>query len=491
MISFFWIAFLSYSLIVIGTGFFIFRREKKSGFAYDNQEYWMAQRTLSGQSVGLSISASMMSISWSCVYGVQLFYWYGIGAIWLLLTPWLFTMLGFYIFAPLFRKMEMFSQPQLIGSRFGRKSRMLLAVALIFVFTVWAGAEIYAAGILIAPFLEISVPLTLLLIAVVVALYSYSGGFRAVIATDKIQYFLVAIFIGVLAILSINAVLTHPLTELVSDIFPRPPRSTPSVPLLFSPGFGLIIITFLVYIPGWLVETDVWLRLQAAENNREARKGILIAGLNSLIFVGILPAVIGISALYLYPPVGQIIPERLQEGALIFSVFMQDYAPAGLTVFLSVGLVAAAMSTIDTCSNVVALSISYDLLEPHLVKRLSKEKLNHLARWTSVGAIFLAFVYALFTESLWDIFYLSSGILTTTIFLPVITAFHNKTKNIQIQLAMIFGFSVTIIFYFLEKSGVLFSLHPIWLEQTGLGYILWGLLAAIIGWFSGLVSKND
>jgi len=489
--SLYWIAFLSYSLIVIGTGFFIFQREKKSGLNHDNQEYWTAKRNLSGWSAGLSISASMMSISWSCVYGVQLFYWYGIGGIWLLLIPWLLTMLGFYIFTPLFRRMEIFSQPQLIGRRFGRRSRMLLAVSLIFVFTVWAGAEIYAAGILIAPFLEISVPLTLFLIALVVALYSYSGGFRAVVSTDKIQYLLVSIFICILAILSINALSNQSLTELSSDNFPRPPRSEPSVPLFFSPGFVLILITFLVYIPGWLVETDVWLRLQAAENNQEARKGIVIAGLNSLIFVGILPAVIGLSALYLYPPLGQLIPERIQDGSLIFSVLMLDYSPPGLTVFLAVGLIAAAMSTIDTCSNVVALSISHDILEPRLEQHLSKEKLNLLARWTSVIAIFLAFVYAVFTESLWDIFYLSSGILTTTVFLPVITSFREKTKCIQVQLAMIFGFSVTIIFYFLEKSGILSTIHPVWLQKTGLGYILWGLFAAIIGWFLGLALHNE
>jgi Na+/proline symporter len=101
---YYWLGFLLYSVIVIAIGFYVWWRDKQKGKAQDNQAYWEASRNLSAWSVGLSISASMMSVSWSSVYGVQLFYWYGIGGGWLLIIPWLLTMAGFFIFAPLFRK---------------------------------------------------------------------------------------------------------------------------------------------------------------------------------------------------------------------------------------------------------------------------------------------------------------------------------------------------------------------------------------------------
>jgi len=94
---YYWIGFLLYSFTVISIGFYVWKKERISGHASDNQSYWAASKNLSGWSVGLSISASMMSISWSCVYGVQLFYWYGVGAAWLLIIPWLITMAGFFI----------------------------------------------------------------------------------------------------------------------------------------------------------------------------------------------------------------------------------------------------------------------------------------------------------------------------------------------------------------------------------------------------------
>ena len=415
---YYWAAFLLYAAIVIGIGIFVWLKEKKAGKECSNDAYWEASRSLPAWSVGLSISASMMSISWSCVYDVQLFYWYGWGGAWLLIIPWLLTMGGFFVFAGTFRKFEVFSQPQLLKKRFGSRLRQYLAPALIIVFITWTGAEIYAAGTIIAPFLGIPLVPTLLLITVVVAVYSYSGGFEAVVSTDKIQFVLVALFISVIAFLAYDAVPQE--MSLFENI--NPPKAKNSL-LFFTPGIALIVITFFAYLPGWLIETDVWIRLQAARSDNTARKGVGIAALNSFIFVGIMPAVIGVSALVLFPPLNGQIPAELQDGALIFTVIMQNYAPVWLNVFLSIGLIAAAMSTVDTCGNVVALSFSHDLLEPGLKGKWSAEKLNKLARWSSVGAIFVSFLYAVFTESLWDIFYLSSGILTTSVFIPVIAGF--------------------------------------------------------------------
>ncbi|RMG35610.1 MAG: sodium:solute symporter family protein [Methanobacteriota archaeon] len=490
----YWLAFLLYCAIVIGIGYYIWWKERGLPEKESNVHYWAAGKQLSGWSSGLSISASMMSISWSCVYGVQLFYWYGIGAAWLLIIPWLLTMAGFYTFAPLFRKLESFSQPELLEKRFGTRSRQLLAPALIFVFIVWAGAEIYAAGITIAPFLGISVPQTLLIIALVVALYSFTGGFEAVVSTDKIQFALVAFFITMMAIIGIKATgeLNVGWNELIAATH-KAPKNTPDAPWYLSPGFALIGLTFFAYLPGWLVETDVWIRLQAARSNREARKGILIAGINSLIFVGVIPMLIGLSALILYPPLNGQIPPDLQDGALIFSRLMQDHSTLGLNVVLGIGLVAAAMSTVDTCGNVVALSLSYDLVEPFLQRKKgwSEKKLNTLARWMSVLAIFLAYLYALNTDSLWDIFYLSSGILTTTVFLPVIAVFVPSASSRQANMAAICGFFSTLLFYYLESRGFLASLEPVWFASTQVGYILLGFMGSLVGFLIASRSSNE
>jgi SSS family solute:Na+ symporter len=475
----YWIGFGTFCCIVIGIGLRIYLREARAGKQLSSNEFWDAKKSLSASSVGLSISASMMSISWSCVYGVQLFYWYGLGAAWLLVIPWLTAMLGFYLLAPRFRRLRAFSQPEMVGQRFGARARQLLAVPLAIVFLIWCGAEMYAAAIILAPLLGATKYVILAIIAAVVSTYSYLGGFAAVVSTDKFQYFLAAFFISTMAFFGGQAVLQQTtFTNFLANL-PTPPKTEASAISFFAAGPALIMMTIVSYLPGWLVETDVWIRLQAARSDTKARQGVAIAAANSFIFVGSLPMIIGLSALYLYPPANGVIPAELKDGATIFVKLMQDYSPLWLNVFLGVGLAAVAMSTIDTCGNVAALSTCYDIVTPALQQKSPKQILQ-LARRMSVLALVTAFCYSLFIESLWDIFYLSSGILTTTIFLPMVAIFLPNVKPQQVQAATITGFVGTLFFYFLEDRGYLKTVEPQWLATTELGYILWGFIASLL-----------
>lgn len=466
-------------MVVIYIGFAVWFKEKKKNRSQDSREFWTAGKNLSAGSIGLSISASMMSISWSGVYGVQLFYWYGIGGAWLLIIPWLITMIGFYYLVPVFRKFDTFSQPELLENHFGKNARLFLAPALIVVFITWTGGEIYAAGNIIAPFLKITPQTTYLLIALVVALYSYSGGFEAVVSTDKIQFVLVAVFISLIAAIAWSAVPAD------IDIISLPAAKS-ARPTFFSPGWALIFITLFAYLPGWLIESDLWVRVQAASSNSAARKGIVIAGINSFLFVGLMPLIIGLSALYLFPPVAGHAPAFLKDGALIFTEIMHRFSPVWLNTILSIGLIAAAMSTIDTCGNIVALTVSHDIIEPRILGKVSSERLQNIARLSSVAAILVGYLYALFTDSLWDIFYLSSGILTTTVFIPVMSSFRKNATSLQVNASMISGLILTILFYLLEKGDFLKNIEPEYIYSTGLGYILWaftitGLIYIFIG----------
>jgi Na+/proline symporter len=484
----YWAGFITYSLFVIYVGWRGYKRSKHTSNL--DIDFWAAGKSLSPWATGLSISASFMSISWSCVYDVQLFYWYGLSALWLLAIPWLLTMFGFFVLAPHFRKLPAFSQPEMLAQRFGQRVRSYFAWPLAFVFLVWGGAEIFAAAQILTPILGVPFHVILALVALVVALYSFMGGFAAVVTTDKVQYALVAFFAVAIAYIAGKAVLAQDTVTNVLAHLPSPPKTGAAALTLFATGPALIVLTLVAYLPGWLVETDIWLRLQAAQNTTSARKGVVIASINSFIFIALLPMLIGLAALYLYPPNGTEIPADLNDGAAIFAVLMRDYSPAVLNVLLIVGLAAASMSTIDTCGNVVALSLSYDLLEQTLAKRKKPLDRRLVARYMSAGAVLLAFIYAIFTESLWDIFYLSSGILTTTIFIPMMAIFLPNTKTRQVKAAAAAGFLSTLVFYFMEGKGLLAVVEPEWVAETGLGYILLGLTASILAFLISKPSKQ-
>jgi SSS family solute:Na+ symporter len=302
------------------------------------------------------------------------------------------------------------------------------------------------------------------------------GGFRAVVLTDKLQYTIVALYIlavGWLAAKGLNQV-----DMKMIDLPVTGARSGTAWSGFFSPGLVLVGLTLAAYLPGWIFETDLWLRVQAAKDQRTARRGVLIAGINGFLFVGLLPMFIGVAALFIFPMTGNTFPEIIgNQGDAIFSALVSIYAPGWLAVLFVVGLVAAAMSTIDTCINVMALSLGYDIAE--IPKRSHAEKWSRLV---TIASVFLAFLFALNTESLWDIFYLSSGILTTSAAFPVAAVFIKKVKSRGVFYSSLWGFVGTILFYFLEVKGFLIGVEPGWLQESGLGYILWGMLLAAAGY---------
>ncbi len=469
-----WAAVTLYALAAIALGWLAQRRRDGA------REFWTAGRELGSVSVGLSISAGFMSVSWSCVYAVQLFYWYGLGAVWLITLPWLLALAGIAWLARRYHALPEFSQPEMVGRRFGRPARLSVAVALAFVFLVWGGAEIYVAAAILAPGLGVPVPATIVGISVVVAVYAALGGFRAVVATDKLQYAIVALYVLAMAALAWRG-MTGELGSAWPAAAVAPLKGGARWTELVTPGLALVALTLVAYLPGWLFETDLWVRVQAARSERAARRGLAIAGANSLLFVGVLPLYIGVAALALFPPAGGAAPAELGvEGDAVFAALVARYAPVWLGALVAVGLVAAAMSTIDTCANVVALSVGYDLMRLH--ERAGGERRSRLVTLAAVAALCL---FALNTESLWDIFYLSGGVLTTAVALPVAAVFLPRASPRGVALSSMAGLAGTVVFYFLESRGPLATLEPAWLAETGLGYILWGIVAAGCGYAVG------
>ena len=98
-------------------------------------------------------------------------------------------------------------------------------------------------------------------------------------------------------------------------------------------------------------------------------------------------------------------------------------------------------------------------------------------------------IFALNTESLWDIFYLSGGILTTAIAFPIAAVFIPSVSSRGVTWSSVFGLLGTILAYFLQASGLLQHFQPQWLNETDLAYILWGIIVAVVGYFLGAIIR--
>ena len=427
-------------------------RERRLGG--DVEGFWTAHRSLSGWSLGMSLSASMLSVSWSLVYGTELLYRWGPGGLWLLAVPWLVVLALFALLAPRLRQFAAFSQGELFGTLFGPSMRWLTVAVLVAVFSAWCGAEIAAAGELIAPLLETTPRFAMAAIAALVASYTWAGGFRSVVATDVAQFFIVA---GFLAVVGARAL---PLA--------RPQISSwLAVP---GPTVAVVAITLLAYVTGWLAEADIWLRLTAARDDRQARVAVAVTAAASLVFVVALPAALAAAARGLFPD-----PAALAQPVL--GALLERLMPPGLRLVLLGGLAAVALSTVSTTANVVALTLARDG-----GRRLGLAG----SRWASAGAVLLALLIAWASRSLAELFYLSAGLLAGGLFWPTIALLWRRPPAAAARAGAVTGLAVVVGAFAAERAGLLAGLFPPAVTEMGIGYIVPGVVAGGVAFAAAL-----
>jgi SSS family solute:Na+ symporter len=212
-------------------------------------------------------------------------------------------------------------------------------------------------------------------------------------------------------------------------------------------------------------------------------------------------------------------PELGKEGALVsnallgdaggynmFSALIQNYVPAWGQVLLVVLLAALSMSTVATFTNVCAMNLSYDVLQPLYYRRagFSEEKIVFWARTISllvvVATIGLALLYTIpsLGASLTDGYYLSSGVLTAGVAVPVYAIFWKRANLRGVMLGSAMGCLATLVFFILEYKVWEFSYNmPVfdWIFGKGamagtyLGYCVVGLVFGLVGLVIGTYSS--
>ncbi len=257
---------------------------------------------------------------------------------------------------------------------------------------------------------------------------------------------------------------------------------------LFACGIAMPIILLIAYLPGWMIEQDLLLRIQGASSLKEARKGSYLAFVLITVFVIAIPTLIAFSSIVIFPPGAEASIAAVGADATgIISAIILKYFPLGAQILMLVGLLAAQMSTIDTFANVTALPLAYDLVQPSLLKNAPREKVIRWTRVLSAVALLLGLLYAVNATSLMDVYTLSSGVLTASIAIPAFAIFWKKANRLAVILSAFFGFIGNVVFYILEYRVWNHNYWPGWLANTYLGYIIVGIVGSITGLIIGVL----
>lgn len=486
-----WIVFLVYSVLVVGAGYLARRMERHRAAGHENLEFWMAGRALPGWRLGISLTSGWLMLGW-IGFGMSQIYSYGATGLWLLQIPWFLLCILVVLLVPYYRRVAAVSLPQALGRRFGPALRYLSAAFSVLVFLSWTGAELVMVRTLAGPRLGLEdQPLPLLgLFVLPILLYTVLGGFRAIVMTDLIQFAIMALFMIVLCVWAwARASEAAPAGLLEALRAAAPPGAGEGAALrLDFLGWVFPVALLLGYLPGWLIEQDLTLRIQAAPTTREARRGALLGLVLISTFVIALPALVAFFALVVFKP-GTPGAEAIgADYTGIILAFIQQM-PALLALFMFLGLVACQMSTVDTFANVTAMPLAYDLVGPLALKGASPRLIGLAARALSGAALLLGLAYALAAGSLGDVYYLSSGLLSAAIAVPALAVFWRRATTPGVVAGSLAGAGATLAMYFYEYHGLQMADHeasgyyanvlPGWLAGAcGYLYIGTGVLAA-------------
>lgn len=295
------------------------------------------------------------------------------------------------------------SLPDVAARHYGRGTQAVIAAAS-FVYSIPLLA-LMGMGVLFDVMLGLPFAMGVALGAVVSLVYTLFGGLLADALTDTVQFTLMCVTLGIAAVLALG-----PLGG-VDGLRAALPASY-FEPLGTYPPYMLVVFSLAAL--SVFVEPAFYQRIFAAESHRS----ILVAlGIGVVLWAAFdwITTLLGMAA----AAYGIQVEPRY---ALI--TLTLDVLPVGLAGLFAAGVVATAMSTIDSYLLIAGGNLAWDLYRPLMRPDLSDADALRLTRWGVVVAGAVSVLLALFFRSMASAWIFMSTMLVATAFVPIMAALY-------------------------------------------------------------------
>lgn len=358
--------------IVIGIGFVLLliigglcsRRSQT------DEGYFLAGRSMPGWMVGFSFMATIVS---SMTFLALPAFAFGDGNWQNFLSHFTYIlaiMVAIYLFIPFYRASRVSSAYEYLERRFGLWARMYAAAAFVLFHFFRTGLVLYAVSLAITSILQLddkSLPMIVVVAGVLVSAYTIIGGLRAVIWTDVLQG-VALIGGGLVCVPVIVSQLPGGFEQLLSVAMENNKFDMGSAEWTFKSKtiWAYVFAEFMLFMHMLATDQTCVQRYAAAESDKAASRAAIIGCCLAIptwcyfLFLG--------TCLYVLvdvvPDTGL---ERLKSDE-IFPRFILTHVPPGFAGLVLTGLLASAMSTLDSSINAVAATITTDFYKRLWVK---------------------------------------------------------------------------------------------------------------------------
>lgn len=337
-----------YLALLLGLGFF-FREQ------HDRKDYFLGGRSFGWLPLTLSTMATQLSaisfISAPAFVGIR----EGGGMIWLsyeLAVPLAMIILMWGIMPRLYQSGYV-SIYEFLEARFDKYTRFLISIVFQVSRAFGTGITIYAVALILQSMVGLPFWMAVVIIGVVTALYSLSGGMKAVVFGDALQ--MIIIFLGIFLCAAFGLYELGGLHPLFAHLDPARLVAVNYKSLGFSGDeFGLLPMLFgglVLYASYYGCDQTQAQRIMSAKNQTTVRRILFANGLMRfpmVLLYCLMGLIIGTLAMTApdFPTAG--LTERPD---LLIPRFIVTYLPHGLIGILVVAILSAAMSSLSSVIN--------------------------------------------------------------------------------------------------------------------------------------------
>ncbi len=401
------VAFAFYMLLMIVIGVIYSRKTK------NNEDYFLGGRNLGGWTAALSAQASDMS-GWLLMGLPGSVYLAGTGEVWIAVGLLLGTILNWYLVSSRLRKYTIVAGnsltiPSFFQNRYRDRRGVIKIVSAIIIavfFAVYTASAFSSGAKLFATLFghsqngemdQTAYLIGLAIASVVILVYTFMGGFKAVCTTDLIQGLLMLVAILAVPIIA-YAILTWDQgfsQALVAKGVENPEnymnffKNTDGSPIAWNS-----IVSSLAWGLGYFGMPHIIIRFMAIKNETEVKKSRKIA----IIWVVLSLAAACLIGLFARGYLSQQLDAGNSETAFI-RLIQEIFSNNGVLIFIGgiflCGILAAIMSTADSQLLVTASAVSEDMYKGVIKKDASEKSSLLVGKIAVVVVAVIAFLIAL------------------------------------------------------------------------------------------------
>ncbi|MBR7098292.1 MAG: sodium/proline symporter PutP [Clostridia bacterium] len=382
-----------YFVAMLGIGVSFFLRSKVK----NDKDYFLGGKAMGPWVTAMSAQASDMS-AWLLMGLPGSILAFGLGQAWIGIGLALGTALNWILIA---RRLRRFSEaandsitlPQYLSNRFVTKSKTLqvvCAVVFLVCFTVYvASAFVAGTSVFTSLFPNIKESVAMLIFALILIVYTFLGGYKAVCWTDFVQGLLM--LVAVLAV-PIIIVCTRDLDYTVLDQVVKSADGETSYTFIKNifAAPAAEIASGLAWGLGYFGMPHILVRFMSIKKPSMVKTSATVAitwvvlALGAVIFIALFGRVmIG----------SELLPNGKQS--MVFVELARDLFPPAITGVLLSAIIAASMSTADSQLLVASSSFTSDIYKPLIRKNASEKE----TLWIGRAVVLVVSVVAYFIAS--------------------------------------------------------------------------------------------